>query len=433
MQQLNTKNMNLKYTIKNLFPASYLKRLGHHTFFLILVLLLACCKNQKPPVAVTEKDPDEIQFFSLSIPDLLKNRREVNLSEIAESAEYIELETTDESLLGPIANAIFTKEFIFVEQYNRPLAQFDMSGKFIRHIGRLGKGPEEYTMIREFSIDEERRKIYIQPNYIRVIQVYSFEGNFLKTIRLPEDLGFIVWSRDSLFMCYNEADRGTEEFIFTERNSNAEILQAVRNNYFWENNSPMSWSYFNTLRNTYYRFNKRLFFKGWYNDTVYTYDKHNKIIPAFFLDLGGLKLPDELRIQVTGKLISSPDYYWASAKETAKFLFITYCTHAAPDNKIIDYGLICYDKSSNTGTTLKGQNENSKFINDIDGGPGFWPEYTTDSISYYVIEAAKMKKHLAADNNEEADPDQKDKLREMFKNLDESDNPVIMKVRLKTH
>ena len=179
--------MNLKYTIKNLFPASYLKRLGHHTFFLILVLLLACCKNQKPPVAVTEKDPDEIQFFSLSIRDLLKNRREVNLSEIAESAEYIELETTDESLLGPIANAIFTKEFIFVEQYDRPLAQFDMSGKFIRHIGRLGKGPEEYTMIREFSIDEERRKIYIQPNYIRVIQVYSFEGNFLKTIRLPED------------------------------------------------------------------------------------------------------------------------------------------------------------------------------------------------------------------------------------------------------
>ena len=44
-----------------------------------------------------------------------------------------------------------------------------------------------------------------------------------------------------------------------------------------------------------------------------------------------------------------------------------------------------------------------------------------------------MKKHLAADNNEEADPDQKDKLREMFKNLDESDDPVIMKVRLKTH
>lgn len=402
---------------------------------IILALLTFGChskNNQKEELA---EIPPENTFFTINIPDLLKKQREVYLSEIADSIEYIHLETSQKSLIDFISDAKFTKDYFFIRQSRGTLVQFDWSGKFMRNIGRIGRGPEEYGMIREFSIDELHRKIYIQSNSNRIIQVYSFEGEYFKTIRFPEDFGYIVWSRDSLLMCFDEPTRGGEKNIFVERNSKGEILQSVRNDFFWQNNNRMSYSAGYSLRNVYYRFNNQLHFKGWYNDTVYTFDSNNKIVPKYFIDLGNSKLPNNLRTEVTGEIVSSPEYYWASAKESLRYFFIVYSTFATVDGRSYNHGLIFYDKLIMDGNTLKSKKWNMEFINDLDGGPDFYPEYVNDSIAFCFISASRMKKYLETDdfqNTASKKQEQKRMLKIKFKGLDESDNSIIMRIKLKS-
>lgn len=401
---------------------------------LLMVLLNFGCKSKNDQKEKPTGIQPENTFFSLNIPESMKKEREVLLSEIADTIEYIPLETSQKFLLGSIMDVKMTREYIFIETWKGPLAQFDRSGKFIRSIGRMGRGPEEYIMIREFSIDEEHRKIYIQSNYNRSMQVYSFDGEHLESIIFPEDYGFIVWSRDSLLMCFDEPTRGLEKNIFEERNSKSEILQSVRNMFFWQNNNSMSYLSNIPKREVYYRLNNRLHFKDWYNDTVYTYDSNDKIVPKYFIDLGSSKLPDMLRTEVTGRSVTSPKYYWASAKESINYIFILYSTYSTPDGRPggpSDFGFIYFDKKKMEATRCI----RNRFFNDLDGGPNFYPEYVNDSLAFGFESALQLKKYFETDNPQNTTSkkqEQKRLLKIKFEGLDESDNPILTIVKLKS-
>lgn len=402
---------------------------------ILLALLTLGCHSKNDQKDRPANIQSENIFFTINIPDLWKKQSEVYLSEIADSIEYITLETSQKSLVGFISDVKFTKDFIFIEQSKGPLAQFDISGTFIRNIGHLGRGPEEYIMIREFSIDELHRRIYIQSNSNRIIQVYSFDGEYLKTIRFQEDFGYIVWSRDSLLMCFSEPDRGVEKTVFDERNSKGDIIQSVKNNFFWQNDSKYSFTTGFNLRNVYYRLNNGLHFKGWYNDTVYTFNKDNKIIPKYLLDLGNTKLPDALRPEVTQKPVTSNEFYWASVKESQRFAFILYSTYSTTNGRMDNYGLICYDKLKMDGTTLISKKGKMEFVNDLDGGPDFNPEFINDSVAFCFISAFRMKKYLETDDSQNTSSkkqEQKRMLKIKFKGLNESDNSIIMTIKLKS-
>ncbi len=399
---------------------------------LLLVVLNIGCNSHYDKKGISIDILSANSFYTINIPEILKHQREVPISEIAEKIEYVVLETSKESLLGRIFDVKVTKDFIFVQHYNGALAQFDRTGSFIRYIGRLGRGPEEYIMIREFSIDEENSRIYVQSNYNRIIQVYSFDGEHIESVHFNEDFGFIVWSRDSLFMCFTEPTRGTEEFVFTERNSKGEILQYVRNNFFWQNDNAMSYMLMISERNVYYRLNNRLHFKGWYNDTIYSYDSKNKLVPEFFIDLGKFKLPDELRYEKTGEIGSSAEYYWIGVKEALGYVFIKYGNYYEGKNP--DQGSIYYDTNEGVGNSLTNRNGENEFLNDLDGGPDFWPEYVNDSLAFQCIKAKDMKEYLNSDEfikSTSKYPERKEMLIDQMKGLKESDNDVLMVVKLK--
>ena len=77
----------------------------------------------------------------------------------------------------------------------------------------------------------------------------------------------------------------TKKYIFIEKDPEGDTLRVVNNNYFWDK-SKRSYRINNYWgRNAFYRLDNKLHFKGWYNDTIYTYDSWNKITPNFFIDL----------------------------------------------------------------------------------------------------------------------------------------------------
>lgn len=77
---------------------------------------------------------------------------EVPLSSIGSSVEYIALESSPESYFSVRRQISLSENYILVadKQLNRVLL-FNRDGKFLRQIGKSGKGPGEFPKIMELA------------------------------------------------------------------------------------------------------------------------------------------------------------------------------------------------------------------------------------------------------------------------------------------
>jgi len=74
--------------------------------------------------------------------------------------------------------------FVFSRMNNGTITIFNkVDGKFIRSISHVGKGPQEYTKIRDFTIDKNNDRILILDDNACVLE-YSFNDVYISTIKL---------------------------------------------------------------------------------------------------------------------------------------------------------------------------------------------------------------------------------------------------------
>ena len=169
------------------------------TFFVLIllsgILLTTGCQNRSGE----NRNQGLSQSPAHTIIDLERDfnkTKEFRLSEIVDDIEYIKLEKTPESLIGGSNLPIYiTREFIFVYHKNRVL-QFSRNGKYIKQIGRFGKGPGEYQGTRGFVLDEPSGIFYMIGNFNSEIMKYDVRsGAFLGSFPVNPDLGSVMLSR----------------------------------------------------------------------------------------------------------------------------------------------------------------------------------------------------------------------------------------------
>ncbi|MFW6275587.1 MAG: 6-bladed beta-propeller [bacterium] len=399
-------------------------------FVLILALSFACSRNAKQEIF----EPDS--FYIIPFAEIIKNKRQVKLSEFATDVAFIQFENTPEALIGGVFDLELTKDYFFINSGRSPVMQFSRDGEYIRYIGKKGRGPGEYDLCRTLSIDEKNERIYIQDNANRSMLVYNFNGEHIKTIRYPamERLSN-VWSRDSLLVSFQEPMEGNEPYVFMEHNEPGDTLQAIANQIFWNNDEQYYNMYLNYLK-AFYRFDDKLHMKGWYNDTVYTYDENNKIAPKFFIDLKEHKLPDDLIYERKWTRMLPDNLCWVGVLETSNYIFIPYGYHfdivnMKPTKE--EEGCVLYNKNTKEGVAVE-EAKQWGFIDDISGGPGFRPIYANDTLAIMPISAVEIKMYSESNefkNREVEFPEKKEKLNQLKKTLKAEDNHFVMLVKLK--
>jgi len=129
------------------------------------------------------------------------------LSEITEKMTVIELELTDESMIGTIIRGIILSEDeVFIATLNKILV-FNKNGKFIRSIGSQGQGPMDYSYIHNMALDGENKRLFISSADRKIVS-FDFDGNFLKERQLPElfidDINYV---NNELFILADKTDR----------------------------------------------------------------------------------------------------------------------------------------------------------------------------------------------------------------------------------
>lgn len=112
--------------------------------------------------------------------------KEVALQDIGK-VRYFRLQTPEKVLLGDqMKLAAGEAGLFFFEPSTGDVTGFDKNGKMICHFNRKGQGGEEYGRIRHVLYDEARKAVFLDA--VRQIQVYDLDGNFKRTLKLPESI-----------------------------------------------------------------------------------------------------------------------------------------------------------------------------------------------------------------------------------------------------
>jgi hypothetical protein len=398
---------------------------------LFINLFLISCTHHKPTVNVSNTnkqiaDEDHLFVFDLKgMPELST----VKLSEIgAIEIQYIPLKTTAQNMISRINSIIFCNSYFLTYGYTS-VNMFRYDGSFVNEIGTKGRGPNEYLGVSDVDINPENESIYIACG--EKFLVYNKNGKFLRTFRSPakSDRINFKFTEDGI-LCYYFNDFGNIENSYILIDTTGEIIKNYRNRYLWKRKAP---GVFYQGENIFYKFNNQLFRKEIYCDTIFSF-KNKGFIPHIVIDVGKQRLTPEIR---------------SSFRTRPDFSMTTYKNYITPWN-LFEFGDFIYYEMI---MTLNGTHDLYSFIgsktgnfraivapeqgltNDLDGGPDFWPRtIENDSTIVSWIEALKYREYIASDAFKGSNPkfpEKKKELEKLANSLKETDNPVLMMVRLK--
>ena len=109
-----------------------------------------------------------------------------NLSEIADTVEYIPLQTNEDITVGEIEKMIVRHGKIYIwDRLSESVFCFNMSGNYLYRVHAQGQGPGEYGRTSDFSLDMDNGHICIFSDVDRAIFEYDENGKFLKETPSP--------------------------------------------------------------------------------------------------------------------------------------------------------------------------------------------------------------------------------------------------------
>ena len=133
------------------------------SLFTLFVIITFCkCQSEADPILTITIDPEQGSL--------------VPLSEITEKLDVVELETNNSSLINDITMVDTLNNHYLIADYENGILVFDKAGKFIRKIGKIGRGPGEVAHFMSFRIDRADNLIHL--NSLSG-PAYDINGNFI--------------------------------------------------------------------------------------------------------------------------------------------------------------------------------------------------------------------------------------------------------------
>lgn len=379
----------------------------------------------------TRKEESKIRTFELrEKPEI----SEIKLSDLGfVDIEYIPLETNDQSSMGRFGLRAVTDRFIvgngfyIIKQFNA-IVKFRDDGSFETRIGTLGRGPTEFQVAHDIDLDVENHKMYLVSGFQEKFNVYSESGEFVRTFKIPFHTPIQFRFDDNKILCYFENLQGNIENSYAVMDTLGEIIKNFPNKYPFTLNKTGAVGV--GRENLFYQFDNRLYKKEVYSDTIYVFEDMG-FKPHIVIDVGDRLLTPEARAQhdlfYLGENYMSPRHLF----EFGDYIYYEYTYSFVRLKSNIRYGLI----GSKTTDFQAFIDADQGLINDLDGGLNLLPETIKDNntlISW--TEAINIKKHVTSDkfrNSRPKYPEKKKELEKLANSLKETDNPVLMLVRLK--
>jgi hypothetical protein len=417
---------------------------------LVTVVLLFSCNNANKNVEPVPEKPELVFPATIKVDEARSNNEIPLLSEFADDISYIKLKTPPNTFIKGIGYVRISKENIFILE-NQIVMVFDRAGNYIRTIGRIGRGPNEYVYLRSFCVvknDGGKDELIFYTGPEGDVYRYNVNGDVIDklfTYRFADYIGSIG---DKLLLSgfitssINLPDNITQ---FASTDFKGQIIDSKLLPIYSVNNWEQQFLLFpgNFWSN---KFDNILLLSSRLEDTIFQVNGSGKIEPRYILDFGENGVPNEKRYSERQQieLINTSIRSINPPAETGNNVWFKF---AFKEQEF----LLRYDKNSQKAFTFfcekyyeidpnRGSNklEGLGLVNDIDGGPDFFPIWTaydgSSQVCINLLQVFDLKNELTPEyfiNREIKFPDKKDSLIKLVNSLEDTDDYVLMLVELK--
>ncbi|TSA37610.1 MAG: 6-bladed beta-propeller [Porphyromonadaceae bacterium] len=389
------------------------------------ILLFACAGRQTQPTTAGVID----------LSGIWDKPEEILLSFIATDIEYIPLETTTDCLLGEPQNLRFTVLDNHIAVSSKGLRLFDRQGKYLRTIGRIGKGPQEYFSSGEYVIDEKNGRVDILDSDRDRVVSYRITGEFIRDIRIADHAAIITRDESGrigvMYLPWDQDIKDTARFEWI--NEEGKLIKSIPLYVGRPKDGGDTW----LIAARLYWNQKKLVFAEWPFDTLHYLADDHAWKPLWIPKIGSNKMPREVGLNLDRWEAERNDFTSVMINsESSRYLFFE-------GEKKEKFGIVIYDKMTLAGHWMPGMiTEDSlnmeTVVNDLDGGipmrstilTGAQGDYYVSLLSPFEL-IAKFKNHPKSELPL-VRPELREKLFKLVDRLREDDNPVLMIVKLKT-
>ena len=154
-----------------------MRRIVCFSFLSVLLFLSVSCSNKQ-----STKDSNEIYVdFENGSPIEVNSEDDLfNYSNYLDTVIYVQLETSDDCLIGNISDFHIVNDRLFVSADYKSVFVFDLNGNLISKVSKKGRGHGEYGKLAWFDVNPSNNEISIYDVTSNRILVYSVEGDFLR-------------------------------------------------------------------------------------------------------------------------------------------------------------------------------------------------------------------------------------------------------------
>lgn len=379
---------------------------------------------------IEEKNNNPSQPLKIN---LLKNDDWIPISRYVDSVQYIPLKTQGKILLSGKLSFKFTTHYILIlDQNTNQVALFDRSGTFIRTIGRLGKGPEEYQSINGWVIDEENNTIALYDRTSAKLLLFTLDNKLRKSIMLDQYVGGIALTPDQKLLLFSMPAVGYPE------HTQHIIVMDYEGARIYQSTIPFPYKNANLDKAYFYAYENKLVIApatSSFDSLFYLTDQYT-LEPHLIYEYEGKPDKHAMTFDIH-KHFQEPKpnefMFIGPGIETTSGVFI----HGVFDRKMV---CLFIDKKTGISYNLRYSIDDALrhgFYNDLDGGPYFYPTIPIDH--QYAGQFFTAKQFL-----ERSDPSSKTPLdsvildayglqivQKIRNHLTLDDDPVIMIARFK--
>lgn len=311
---------------------------------------------------------------------------EIDISKMVGEVRYVELETTETSLIGQVSKLITHKDKIYITDrfIVSKIYIFDADGRFVTTVSSIGKGPGEYMTLDDIAIDSYRDELLISDASNQKIIVFDLEGKFLREFKTPYWVSNVYALRDHYLLYLYDTNDEEHNLLVLEKH-NLAVVNKLFPKVLGRDGFTHSAPFFESS-----------------NETLFTFSLVNEIYNITDIETGSIKAKyildfkdhptlKEFEKKSTDEVydfITNGSYcYWPfNINETERWLMFNFMLG---DQKKFAF----YDKNE------KSIHLGDSVTNHTDGKPFSMPMYSTGDELISVLYAYEIK-----DRNDELNP-----------------------------
>jgi hypothetical protein len=158
-----------------------------------------------------------------------KELEQACVSDFIAKVDFIELETSENSIFGIASKLYITQNRIYILDVLKAnaLFVFGKDGSFIKKIGRVGSGPGEYIRVGDFFIDEKQQQILLLVNRGGQLLRMDYDGNYLGDFKLKQNFYAYMFSLGDSYVFGHRVTGGRKYLLHVMDENFEEIQQYV--------------------------------------------------------------------------------------------------------------------------------------------------------------------------------------------------------------